>query len=265
MLGPLAASRAGAGVVALRLRAARRAERAYADASAARARTASSPGAEGFTLEGTNGRALLHASRIRRHATDTALPRRPAARRRVHGPRAAPAGARTRPARLRRGERGGLRLRRARRARAASRASVLGRRDRPLDGRRARGDGSPPKPTTCASLALLAPYLDAAAVPWRSWRAPRPLWSLAVPYLGGRGGESSVHDPVARAESFAYGMFPPRARARALCDGGGGPPRATGDQRADARRELARRQPDPVRAGRDGDGESRRRPPSVSG
>ena len=43
-----------------------------------------------------------------------------------------------------------------------------------------------------------------------------PLWSVVMPYLGGTAGEASVHDPVARAASFAYGMFPPRA-VRALC------------------------------------------------
>ena len=63
-------------------------------------------------------------------------------------------------------------------------------------------------------LVLLAPYL----------RPPRsvalvartaPFWSLAVPYFAGRGAES-VHDPAARAASYSYGLFPPRA-LRALC------------------------------------------------
>jgi carboxylesterase len=42
------------------------------------------------------------------------------------------------------------------------------------------------------------------------------VWSLAVPYVGGRGRDVSVHDPAARAASFAYGVFPPSA-VRALC------------------------------------------------
>ena len=36
-----------------------------------------------------------------------------------------------------------------------------------------------------------------------------------MPYLGKRGGDASVHDPVAREASYAYGVFPPRA-VRAL-------------------------------------------------
>lgn len=65
-------------------------------------------------------------------------------------------------------------------------------------------------------LVLLAPYL---APRWSVSVVGRAsaLWSLAVPYLGGRGGVFSIHDPVARSESFAYGVFPPRA-VRALVD-----------------------------------------------
>jgi esterase/lipase len=65
-------------------------------------------------------------------------------------------------------------------------------------------------------LVLLAPYLTPTRSVAAVARAPR-LWSLTVPYLGGRGGESSIHDPVARGESYAYGVFPPRA-VRALVD-----------------------------------------------
>jgi carboxylesterase len=64
------------------------------------------------------------------------------------------------------------------------------------------------------ALVLLAPYLTPPRSVALAARLA-PLWRLAVPYLGGRGGESSVQDPVARAESFAYGTFPPRA-VRAL-------------------------------------------------
>jgi carboxylesterase len=54
-------------------------------------------------------------------------------------------------------------------------------------------------------LVLLAPYLAAPrgvrVVRWISW-----LWSPVAPYVRGHG-ETSVHDPVARAESRAYGSF----------------------------------------------------------
>src|SRR5690242_1192729 len=63
-------------------------------------------------------------------------------------------------------------------------------------------------------LVLLAPYLTpppSVALVGRT----APVWSLAVPYFAGRGDES-VHDPAARAASYAYGLFPPRA-LRALC------------------------------------------------
>jgi carboxylesterase len=63
-------------------------------------------------------------------------------------------------------------------------------------------------------LVLLAPYLTpppSVALVGRM----APAWSLAAPYLAGRGDES-VHDPEARAASYAYGIFPPNA-LRALC------------------------------------------------
>ncbi len=59
------------------------------------------------------------------------------------------------------------------------------------------------------ALILLAPYLTPPpAVRWTA-RASF-LWGLVWPYLGGRG-ENSVHDPIARAAGYAYGVFPPRA------------------------------------------------------
>jgi carboxylesterase len=62
-------------------------------------------------------------------------------------------------------------------------------------------------------LVLLAPYLEAP--PLVGWLArTAPFWGLVVPYLAGRG-ETSVHDPEARAGSCAYGVFTPRA-VRAL-------------------------------------------------
>ena len=58
-------------------------------------------------------------------------------------------------------------------------------------------------------LALLAPYLvPPASVVWAARAAP--AWGLVQPHLPGRGG-LSVHDPVARAASYAYGVFPPNA------------------------------------------------------
>ncbi len=55
------------------------------------------------------------------------------------------------------------------------------------------------------ALVLLAPYV----VPTAQVRVTSRLsavWSLMVPYVRGRG-ESSVHDPIAREESRAYGTF----------------------------------------------------------
>jgi carboxylesterase len=64
------------------------------------------------------------------------------------------------------------------------------------------------------ALVLLAPYLTPPPSVTLVGRLA-PLWSLAVPYFAGRG-DASVHDPAARAASYAYGFFPPRA-LRALC------------------------------------------------
>jgi carboxylesterase len=64
-------------------------------------------------------------------------------------------------------------------------------------------------------LVLLAPYLAApTSVSWVTRTAP--LWGLVQPYLDARG-ELSVHDPVARAASFAYGIVSPSA-LRALLE-----------------------------------------------
>lgn len=65
------------------------------------------------------------------------------------------------------------------------------------------------------ALVLLAPYLTPPPVVRWSARTSR-LWGLLTPYLGARG-ERSVHDPVAGAASYAYGVFPPRA-LRALVE-----------------------------------------------
>lgn len=59
------------------------------------------------------------------------------------------------------------------------------------------------------ALVLLAPYLvPPAIVRWvarSSWG-----WGVVTPFVGARGARS-VHDPVAGAESRAYGLFSPRA------------------------------------------------------
>lgn len=58
-------------------------------------------------------------------------------------------------------------------------------------------------------LVLLAPYLSVP--PQVRWAArTASLWGLLQPYVNARG-ERSVHDPVARAASFAYGIVSPQA------------------------------------------------------
>lgn len=58
-------------------------------------------------------------------------------------------------------------------------------------------------------VALLAPYL-APPADVRLVRATAPLWGFPAPYLRGRG-ESSVHDKQADSLSRAYGTFSPGA------------------------------------------------------
>jgi pimeloyl-ACP methyl ester carboxylesterase len=58
-------------------------------------------------------------------------------------------------------------------------------------------------------LVLLAPYLvPTTSVAWATRTAP--VWSLVQPYLDARGA-LSVHDPVARSASYAYGVVAPGA------------------------------------------------------
>lgn len=212
MLGPLMLA-AGIGAGLLRARAARRIEREYA---ARRPPGADGvvPGAEGFTLEGTNGRALL----LLHGFGDTPQTLRYLADR-LH------AEGYTVRAPLLPGHGRGLRdfarasaddyLRLARHELTRLRESLpwVGLIGLSMGGAiaaRLAADGGEPR-----VLALLAPYLTP---PRRVALVARtaPLWSVVMPYLGGTAGEASVHDPVARAASFAYGMFPPRA-VRALC------------------------------------------------
>jgi carboxylesterase len=64
-------------------------------------------------------------------------------------------------------------------------------------------------------LVLMAPYLSATPqVAWATRTAS--LWGLVQPYVDARGG-LSVHDPVARAASYAYGVVAPKA-LRALLE-----------------------------------------------
>jgi carboxylesterase len=64
-------------------------------------------------------------------------------------------------------------------------------------------------------LVLMAPYLTPpSAVRWMARTSA--AWGLVQPYLDGRG-ETSVHDAAARSASYAYGVFPPSA-LRALVD-----------------------------------------------
>lgn len=212
MLGPLLLA-AGIAAGLLRARAARRIEREY---SARRPPGADGvvPGAEGFTLEGTNGRALL----LLHGFGDTPQTLRYLADR-LH------AEGYTVRAPLLPGHGRGLRdfatasaddyLRLARHELTRLRESLpwVGLIGLSMGGAiaaRLAADGGDVR-----LLALLAPYLTP---PRRVALVARtaPLWSVVMPYLGGRAGDASVHDPVARAASFAYGMFPPRA-VRALC------------------------------------------------
>lgn len=212
MLWPLLLT-AAVGVGVLRLRAARRAERAYA-ARRPGAADGVVPGAEGFTLEGTTGRGLLllHGCGDTPQTLRYLGGRLHAAGFTVHAP-------------LLPGHGRGLRdfasataddyLRAARteldRVRAESRwVGVIG-----LSMGGALAAQLAAQSSDVRALALLAPYLTPP--PRVSFVArTAPLWWMTVPYIGGRGGDASVHDPVARAASFAYGIFPPHA-VRALC------------------------------------------------
>ena len=214
MLGPLIAAVVAISCAAARIGVARRAERAYA----ARRPAGSDgivPGAEGFTLTGTNGRALL----LLHGSGDTPQTLRYLAKR-LHD-----VGFTVR-APLLPGHGRGLRdfsmvsaeaYRRAAeealdQLRSSSRwVGIVG-----LSMGGAIGAQLAATHGDVRVLVLLAPYL----MPRRSVSVVgrvSTLWSLVVPYLGGRGGVSSIHDPVARGESFAYGVFPPRA-VRALVD-----------------------------------------------
>ena len=213
MLVPLLlAAAVGVGVGVLRRRAASRAERAYATRRPVAA-DGVVPGAEGFTLEGTTDRALL----LLHGSGDTPQTLRYLGER-LHG-----AGFTVR-APLLPGHGRGLRD-----FAAATADDYLHAMREELEALRERSPwvgviglsmgGAIAAQLAAESrevrvLALLAPYLTPPP-PVTLVARTAPLWSMAVPYLGSRG-DASVHDPTARAASFAYGVFPARA-VRALC------------------------------------------------
>jgi carboxylesterase len=209
-LAAIAAAAVAVGGV-MRGRAAREAERAFA-ARFPRGVDGVVSGAEGFRLHGTNGRALLllHGLGDTPQSLRYLGDRLHAAGYTVHAP-------------LLPGHGRGLRE-----FADASAARYLEAVRRELDWLESASDwvglvglsmgGALATRLAAASprvrvLVLLAPYLEAP--PLVQWLArTAPLWGLLVPYLAGRG-ETSVHDPVARSASRAYGVFTPRA-VRAL-------------------------------------------------
>jgi len=197
---------AGAGA-AWRASASRRANREYA------ARTVPTPsgvvaGAEGYTLEGSTGRAvlLLHGSGDSPQTLRYLSERLHAAGYTVHAPLLPGHGRSPREF-----------------ARVSADAYIAAARAA-LDSLRARhgwiGVGGlsmggalaarlAAETTDTRVLMLLAPYLAATpSVVWATWTAP--VWSLLQPYANARGARS-VHDPVARAASYAYGVVTPGA------------------------------------------------------
>lgn len=212
MLAPLLlAAAVTAGL--LRLRAMRRAEHAYAQRRPPNVNGVV-PGAEGFTLEGNTGHALLllHGFGDTPQTLRYLGGRLHVAGFTVHAP-------------LLPGHGRGLRdfatasaddyIEAARRelARLRERASWIGVVGLSMGGALAArlvaeaGD--------VRVLALLAPYLTPPRAVSLVGRTA-PLWSVVTPYIAGRAGDASVHDPAARDSSYAYGVFPPRA-VRALC------------------------------------------------
>ena len=208
----LAALVVGAGAV-WRALAGRRVERAYRAGHPA-TEQGIVIGAESFTLEGTNDRALLllHGSGDTPQTLRYLAERLNAAGYTVHA--ALLPGHGRSPRAFTQGSAGGY-LAAARKALEASRAGS------PWVGVIGLSMGGAIAAQLAASspevrvLVLLAPYLTPP--PDVQWVARlSPLWGLVQPQLAGRG-ERSVHDPEARNASHAYGTFPPRA-LRALME-----------------------------------------------
>jgi carboxylesterase len=211
MIWPLAILTAAVAGVA-RLTAARRAERAYAERRSPAA-NGIVPGSEGFTLPGSGDRALLllHGSGdtpqtlrylgVRLHGEGFTV-RAPLLPGHGRGLRDFAAATADDYARAARAELDALLAR-------YRWVGIIG-----LSMGGALGARLTAERPEVRVLVLLAPYLTpppSVALVGRM----APVWSLAVPYLAGRGDES-VRDPVARAASYAYGLFPPSA-LRALC------------------------------------------------
>jgi carboxylesterase len=204
----------GAGVGALwRARTARRVEQAYAGPRRA-GESEVVAGAEGFTLVGTNGRALL----LLHGSGDTPQTLRYLAERlhgvgyTVHAPLLPGHG---RGPRQFRQVSADIYLGAARNAVAVlrERAPWVGVVGLSMGGALAAQLAA--QPTDVRLLVLLAPYM--MPTPLVRWAARTSrLWGVLLPYVRARG-ERSVHDPAARAASHAYGVFPPRA-LRALVD-----------------------------------------------
>lgn len=204
---------AAVGVGVLRARAAWRAERAYAERRPPAA-SGIVPGAEGFTLEGTSERSLLllHGFGDTPQTLRYLGGRLHAAGFTVHAPLLPGHGRGLRDFAAASAE-DYLRHARAELARVRASSTWLGVIGLSMGGALAAQLAA--EFHDVRALALLAPYLTPPARVAFVGRTA-PLWAVAVPYLEGRGGDASVHDPVAREASFAYGMFPPSA-VRALC------------------------------------------------
>jgi carboxylesterase len=206
LIGALGAALAGA---VWRLNAAGRAERAYTIRRAPGA-DGIVPGAEGYTLPGTNGRALLllHGSgdtpqtlrylaeRLQKAGFTVRVPLLPGHGRGLRDFARATAADYVRSVREELDE-----LRR--------RFDWIGLVGLSMGGALAARLAA--KDLNVRVLVMLAPYLTPPATVRMVGRMPR-LWELAAPYLGGRG-DASVHDPSAREGSLSYGLFPPRAVA----------------------------------------------------
>ncbi|MEO7455395.1 MAG: alpha/beta fold hydrolase [Gemmatimonadaceae bacterium] len=161
------------------------------------------PGAEGYVLEGSNGRTLLmlHGSGDTPQSLRYLADRINAAGYTVHAPllpghgRSPRAFARATSAEYY----------------AAARAAYGELRGKPWVGLVGLSMGGAllarvaSEEREVRALVLLAPYLGAPGLV-RFIRRAGMLWSAGVPYVRG-GGDTSIHDPVARAESRAYGSF----------------------------------------------------------
>ena len=193
---------AAAGLLS-RLRVMRTIEREYAGRFSVDANGIAA-GAEGFTLKGTNGRQLLllHGSGDTPQSLRYLAERLNTAGYAVHAPllpghgRSPSAFARATAADYHDAARGAL---------SGLRASCvwIGVVGLSMGGALAAKIAA--ESTDVRVLILLAPYMipprDVRVVLRTSW-----LWGMAAPYLRGRG-EASVHDPVARDASRAYGSF----------------------------------------------------------